>query len=206
MSLALAVKHKSTKSTKDRNCLYDGLLNSWIWFSSTSIIMIHPCDFVKVKWKLCCTVLMHVKITCGLSRWLSCKKICLPSRRCSFDPWIGEIPWRRNGNPLQYSCLENPMDREGWWAAVHGVTNSWIWLSDWAHRQRWLALMSLKVFKNVVLKWIYSFIHNILEREWQVRILFLDTVTQCQHHHKMTLQTVSVLHAFIVDVSCWMSL
>ena len=27
-----------------------------------------------------------------------------------------------NGNPLQYSCLENPMDREAWWAAVHGVT------------------------------------------------------------------------------------
>ena len=99
MSPALAVKHKSTKSTKDRNCLYDGLLNSWIWFSSTSIIMIHPCDFVKVKWKLCCTVLMHVKITCGLSRWLSCKKICLPSRRCSFDTWIGEIPWRRKWQP-----------------------------------------------------------------------------------------------------------
>ena len=29
-----------------------------------------------------------------------------------------------NGNPLQYSCLENPMDRGAWWAAVHGVTES----------------------------------------------------------------------------------
>ena len=29
-----------------------------------------------------------------------------------FDPWIGKIPWRRDGNPLQYSCLENSMDRE----------------------------------------------------------------------------------------------
>ena len=29
-----------------------------------------------------------------------------------------------NGNPLQYSCLENPMDREAWWAAVHGVVKS----------------------------------------------------------------------------------
>ena len=28
-----------------------------------------------------------------------------------------------NGNPLQYSCLEHPMDRGAWWAAVHGVTN-----------------------------------------------------------------------------------
>ena len=30
-----------------------------------------------------------------------------------------------NGNPLQYSCLENSMDSGAWWAAVHGVTKSW---------------------------------------------------------------------------------
>ena len=35
-----------------------------------------------------------------------------------------------NGTPLQYSCLENPMDRGAWWAAVHGVAGSRIWLSD----------------------------------------------------------------------------
>ena len=35
-----------------------------------------------------------------------------------------------NGNPLQYSCLENPMDRETWWATVCGVTKIWIRLSD----------------------------------------------------------------------------
>ena len=36
-----------------------------------------------------------------------------------------------NGNPLQYSCLENPMDRGTWWAIVHGVTKSQTQLSDW---------------------------------------------------------------------------
>ena len=30
-----------------------------------------------------------------------------------------------NGTPLQYSCLENPMDRGAWWAAIHGVTKGW---------------------------------------------------------------------------------
>ena len=30
-----------------------------------------------------------------------------------------------NGNLLQYSCLENPMDREAWWATIHGVTKEW---------------------------------------------------------------------------------
>ena len=35
-----------------------------------------------------------------------------------------------NGNPLQYSCLENPMDREAWQATVHGVTKNWTWLKQ----------------------------------------------------------------------------
>ena len=39
----------------------------------------------------------------------------------SFNPWIEKIPWRRD---LQYSCLENPMDRRAWWATVHRVTKS----------------------------------------------------------------------------------
>ena len=38
-----------------------------------------------------------------------------------------------NGNPLQYSCLENLMNREGWQATVCGVTKHWTQLSDWAH-------------------------------------------------------------------------
>ena len=35
---------------------------------------------------------------------------------------LGRSPGGGNGNPLQYSCLKNPMDREAWWATVHGVT------------------------------------------------------------------------------------
>ena len=35
-------------------------------------------------------------------------------KRCGFDPWVRKIPWRKNGNPFQYSCLENPMDRGAW--------------------------------------------------------------------------------------------
>ena len=36
-------------------------------------------------------------------------------------PRLGRSPGKENGNPLQYSCLENPMNREAWWAIVHGV-------------------------------------------------------------------------------------
>ena len=45
-------------------------------------------------------------------------------KRCSFDPWVGKIPWRWHGNPLQYSCLENPKERGAWRATVHRVTMS----------------------------------------------------------------------------------
>ena len=40
-------------------------------------------------------------------------------------PGSGRSPGEGNGNPLQYSCLENPMDGEAWEATVHGVTKSW---------------------------------------------------------------------------------
>ena len=40
-------------------------------------------------------------------------------------PGLGKSPGGGHGNPLQYSCLENPMDRGAWWATVHGVTQSW---------------------------------------------------------------------------------
>ena len=51
---------------------------------------------------------------------------------------VGSIPGSSrclgggDGNPLQYSCLENPIDRGAWWATVHGVAKSWTRLSDWA--------------------------------------------------------------------------
>ena len=39
-------------------------------------------------------------------------------------PGSGKSPGEVNGNPLHYSCLENPMDRGAWWATVHGVVKS----------------------------------------------------------------------------------
>ena len=45
-------------------------------------------------------------------------------------PGSGKSPGEGNGNPLQYSCLEHPMDGGAWWAAVHGVIKSRTRLSD----------------------------------------------------------------------------
>ena len=45
-------------------------------------------------------------------------------------PGLGRSPGERNGNPLQYSCWENSMDRGAWWATVHGEAKSRTWLSN----------------------------------------------------------------------------
>ena len=80
--------------------------------------------------------------------------VLLPGKSCGWRSLVGYSPWGRsesdrterlhfhfspscigegNGNPLQYSCLENPRDRGAWWAAVYGVAQSWTrlkWLSS----------------------------------------------------------------------------
>ena len=51
---------------------------------------------------------------------------CRICRRCGFDPWVGNISWKKKWQPIPYSYLENSMDR------VHRVAKTWMWLSNWA--------------------------------------------------------------------------
>ena len=77
--------------------------------------------------------------------------------------WEGVL---EEGHPLQYSCLENSMDRGAWWATVHGVAESWTWL-------KWLSIyvcMEPKVPGKVLLnsnneKWFKILCVNSM---WQV--------------------------------------
>ena len=73
----------------------------------------------------------------GLPWWLGGKESTCQCRRHGFNPWVGKIPWRRNSNPLQYSCLEYPMDRGAWPATVHGVTKSQTQLRDFSLNILW---------------------------------------------------------------------
>ena len=77
-------------------------------------------------------------------------------------PGSGITPGGRNGNPLQYSCLENAMDRGAWWATVHEVAKSRTQLSDFTslHFNCTIALESAfllflfdyRIFKHILRK------------------------------------------------------
>ena len=68
-------------------------------------------------------------------------------------------PGGGNGNPLQYSCLENPMDRGAWWATVHGVSKSYVQLCmsrSWIEKdpaaiyvKEWSAYFLLQEFYSI---------------------------------------------------------
>ena len=58
-----------------------------------------------------------------------------------------------NGKPLQYSCLENPMDGGAWWAAVHGVANSQTRLSDFTFTFHFHALEKEMATLSSILAW-----------------------------------------------------
>ena len=74
-------------------------------------------------------------------------------RLMAIKVWL-EVIGEGNGTPLQYSCLENPMDGGAWWAAVHGVEKSWTRLSNFT----------------------FTFMHG--RRKWQPTPVFLPGESQ----------------------------
>ena len=81
---------------------------------------------------------------------LSFPLICCLQDVCG---WIISTFREGNGNPLQYSCLANPMDRGSWWAAVHGVTKSRTRLSDFTFTFHFHALEKEMATHSSVLAW-----------------------------------------------------
>ena len=69
------------------------------------------------------------------------------TREMSLIPGLGRSPREGYGNPLQYSCLEDPTVRGAWWATVCGVAKSWTQLSDWAY----MMLLQVMTFTDMSL-------------------------------------------------------
>ena len=75
-------------------------------------------------------------------------------RDVDWIPGSGRSPGGGNGNPPQYSCLENPMDRVTWWAMVHRVAKSRTWL-------KWLS------FQGVANKWVGKWMVILFQKRWR---------------------------------------
>ena len=107
---------------------------------------LHP---LALKWHSCSAG--------GLPRRLSGKESTCQAGDTGSASGSGRSPGGGNGNPLPYSCLENPMNRGTWWATVHRVTNNWTrlnGLSMHAHnsvprRMAWLAKCKLNLSHNL---------------------------------------------------------
>ena len=93
----------------------------------------------------------HTGLRFVLKMWIS---LCIQSFYClqNLVLCMGE----GNGTPLQYSCLENPMDGGAWWAGVHGVAKSRTQLSDFT----------------------FTFHFHVLEKKWQPTPMFLPGESQ----------------------------
>ena len=91
----------------------------------------------------------HNFLTLGLSPGAQWQRIYLQCRshmRCGLIPGLGRFPGGGHGNPLQYFCLENPVDREASRATVHRVTKSQTWLKQQhglAFASSWMILLDV---------------------------------------------------------------
>ena len=116
---------------------------------------LNPCNYHNQIWS--------GRLGNGLLWWLTWWRICLQSRRPRFDPWVGKIPWRRHGNPLQNSCLENSRGQKS--LEVR---------SPWGHRSRhdWAAKHSTDL-----VKWPFSEVSyrvNLKATRWTQSNLYAE--------------------------------
>ena len=95
------------------------------WLSSSSEFVVSiPCVCKRCVWRLPCSFLS------GFPSGSNGKGSAWNVGDPGLIPGSGRSPGGGHGNPLQCSCLENPMDRGAWWSIVHGVTKARTQLSD----------------------------------------------------------------------------
>ena len=89
-------------------------------------------------------------------------------------PGLGRSPGEGNGNTLQYSCLENPMDRGAWWATVHGAAKSRTRLRDFTHTFSICPTLSFPycVHKSI----LYICVSNSCPTNKLICTIFLDSI------------------------------
>ena len=112
--------------------------------SAADVVVIGKCHYLEINTE-----------GFGLPGWHSGKESPCQCGRCGFNLWVGKIPWRRERQSTPVFLPRNPMDRGAWWVTVHGVTEGWTRLSEWARTytmkylgMKCLYVCNLKYFNN----------------------------------------------------------
>ena len=130
---------------------------------SKNMWFLHLIDVSKLPYTLPTISIISLFNICQSDRWKGFPgrsegkaRVCNAGDSGSI-PGLGRSPGEGNGSLLQYSCLENPLDRGAWWATVLGVTKSRTGLRDFTFH------LGEKIFFLVLLKFTFLFMARILQ-------------------------------------------
>ena len=138
----------------------------------------------------CCLWLSMLCI--GVPWWLSGKELACSAEVAGDTgsiPGLGSSPGVGHGNPLQYSCLENPMDKGAWWATVHRVAKSQMilkWVSTLANVVYCINTFSMavhRVWSTPFIAWPKQISGFLRIRAWE-RVFFLNNFSKRQWRYK----------------------
>ena len=87
------------------------------WVVKTSLLVASPCPHPQLQY-------LHYSFFCSDYGSLVGKEPVCNDRDLGLIHELARLPWRRESNPLQYSCLVNPTDSGAWWPTVHGAIES----------------------------------------------------------------------------------
>ena len=103
------------------------------------------------------------------------------------SPGLGRCPEEGHGNPLQYSCLENPMDRGAWRAIVHGVTKNWMWVAteQQSNQQEVICPSFAVIFKYIFeeVNFEISLMHKFYSRKKVFKVIICQRPGPPSQHH-----------------------
>ena len=91
------------------------------------------------------------------------------SRDMGLIPGWGRSPGGGNSNPLQYSCLGNPMDRGAWWTTVHRVAKSW---TDMTEQLNLHLLIYIHISNIFIIYMRYTRYHNLQDSRAPIFVYF----------------------------------
>ena len=127
----------------DQLYIYFGEISIQVFLSIFESMFIFCCWVVRLLW------IFWILIPCQVENGHG----YMGKERVGQNGTVAYIYGEGNGTPLQCSCLENPMDWGGWWAAVHGVVKSRAWLSNFTFTFHSHALEKKMATHSSVLAW-----------------------------------------------------